>query len=337
MRTKLLSGLAALGAILAVGATLSCSRQGEHPVAPAQQKASIRLLWLNQAQFAGCYAAQARGFYKDEGVDVTLNPGGPDMNPAQLVASGADTFGVAAGPDILAARSNGVPVVAIAVVFQKNPVVFFAKKTTGIQTPKDFVGKTVGIKYGFDIEYFFPLLLKKVGVSAGVRTEAIKYDMSQFFSGAIDVWSGYLINEPIVAEEKGVPINVIHIDDYGITAVGDTLFTTEKTIATNPALVQKVVDATIKGWQWAIEHPSEAVTMTVQVDPHLDRDHQTRMLAAATPMVKPSNTTRIGTIDAQTWTAMHQVLIDSGFLKKSINITSAYTSAFVDRHYQSQQ
>jgi NitT/TauT family transport system substrate-binding protein len=323
--------------VLAVVGTMYWWNQRQLPHAPAESKASIRLLWLNQAQFAGCYTAQAKGFYKEEGVDVTLNPGGPDMNPARLVASGADSFGIAAGPDILAARSNGIPVVAIAVVFQKNPVVFFAKKTTGIQTPKDFVGKAVGIKYGFDIEYFFPVLLKKAGVGGGVRTVAIKYDMSQFFSGAIDVWSGYAINEPIVAEEKGVPINIIHIDDYGITAVGDTLFTTEKTIATNPSLVQKVVDATIRGWQWAIDHPSEAVAITLQVDPHLDRDHQTRMLDAATPMVKPTKTTRIGTIDAQTWAAMNQVLMESGFLKTSIDIEGAYTKAFVDHHYQSQQ
>jgi NitT/TauT family transport system substrate-binding protein len=290
-------------------------RQKQRPTNPATQKASLRLLWLDQAQFAGFYAAKARGFYAREGLDVTLNPGGTDINPTQLVASGVDAFGVASGPDILAARSHGVPVVALAVVFQKNPVVFFAKADTGIRTPKDFVGKTVGIKYGFDIEYFFPLLLKKAGVAGHVRTEAIKYDMSQFFSGAVDVWSGYAINEPIVAEEKNVPINIIQAD---------------------PGLVQRFVNATLKGWQWAIDNRDQAAEITVQVDPHLDRDHQVRMLNAAAPMVKPNAESKIGAIDPAIWASMHQVLLDSGFLKAPVDVPAAYSRIFVERYYHAQ-
>ena len=158
----------------------------------------MRIQWLDQAQFAGLYIANAKGYFKAQHLAVSIEPGGPDVSPVLLVASGSNDFGVSPATDVIQARSNGVPVVAIATIFQKNPVVFFAKQSKNIKTPKDFVGHTVGLKYGMEIEYYYRVMMKNAGVDTSqVKEVPIKVDMPRFFSGEVDVWSGYSLNEPL--------------------------------------------------------------------------------------------------------------------------------------------
>ena len=101
---------------------------------------SVRIQWLDQAQFAGLYVANAKGYFKAQHLAVSIEPGGPDVSPVLLVASGSNDFGVSPATDIIQARSNGVPVVAIATIFQKNPVVFFAKTIEEHQNPQRLCG-----------------------------------------------------------------------------------------------------------------------------------------------------------------------------------------------------
>jgi hypothetical protein len=145
----------ALAALLAASA---CRRQREGDAV------SVRIQWLDQAQFAGLYVANAKGFFKQRHLTVSVEPGGPDVSPVPLVASGSNDFGVSPATDVIQARSNGVPVVAIATIFQKNPVVFFSMQAKNIKTPRDFVGHTVGLKYGMEIEYYYHAMMQYAGV-----------------------------------------------------------------------------------------------------------------------------------------------------------------------------
>jgi NitT/TauT family transport system substrate-binding protein len=105
---------------------------------------SVRLKWLAQAQFAGFYVAKAKGFYDQAGLDLTINPGGPNLNVETLVASGNDTFGLAGGTEtVLLAREKGLPLVCIGVTVQKTPFTYVAYKDSGITKVKDFAGKKV--------------------------------------------------------------------------------------------------------------------------------------------------------------------------------------------------
>jgi NitT/TauT family transport system substrate-binding protein len=101
--------------------------------------------------------------------------------------------------------------------------------------------------------------------------------------------------------------------------------------------VQKFVNASVKGWQWAVDHPSEATAIVTQVDPHLDRDHQARMLNAAIPLIKPSADTRIGEIDAKTWAAMYKVLVDAHVIARPLDVRDAYTTGFIDHFLSGRQ
>ena len=116
--------------------------------AHADESVTVRLKWFHQAQFAGFYVANDKGLYKSAGLNVDIQPGGPDFPAIQMVAGGSEQFGVTGADQILIARSKGVPVVALAVIFRRNPFVLFSLAKSGIKTPADYVGKKVGVKIG---------------------------------------------------------------------------------------------------------------------------------------------------------------------------------------------
>ncbi|MCH7774593.1 MAG: ABC transporter substrate-binding protein [Bacteroidetes bacterium] len=208
---------------------------------------TLRLKWLHQAQFAGFYTAEKKGFYHDNGIDITINPGGIDFPAVQMIAGGADMFGVTGGDQILLARDKGVPIVAIAVIYRESPFVLFALEESGISEPKDFVGKNVGVKLGGNEELTYRAMMKGAGVDTSlVNEKPVKFDITPLLTGQIDVWPGYAINQPITAEEKGFPVNIIWPSDYGVELYADTLFTTEDMIKNNPDLVKRFVSATMQ-------------------------------------------------------------------------------------------
>ena len=128
----------------------------------------MQLKWVPQAQFAGYYVAQAKGYYKAEGLDVTIKPGGPDIAPVQVIAgNGADVI-VNWMPDALAAREAGVPLVNIAQVFNQSGLMLTCKKASGVASPKDFKGKTLGVWYGGN-EYPFLNWMAKLGYKTAHR------------------------------------------------------------------------------------------------------------------------------------------------------------------------
>src|SRR6266404_491477 len=162
-----------------------------------------RLLWLNQAQFAGIYSAKEAGLYQKRGLDVSIIPGGPGINPVRMVASGSEDIGIASGSDIILARDKSVPVRALAIIVRENPTSFFAKKDSGIVAVKDFVGKRIGVKVGFELEYYLTAMLKAASVKESeIKRVPIQFDMTPFFRGDVDVWCGYRINEPNIAREQ---------------------------------------------------------------------------------------------------------------------------------------
>jgi ABC-type nitrate/sulfonate/bicarbonate transport system substrate-binding protein len=292
---------------------------------------SVRIQWLDQAQFAGLYVADARGYFRDQHLTVAIEPGGPDVSPVLLVASGSDDFGISPATDVIQARSNGVPVVAIATIFQMNPVVFFAKQSKNIKTPKDFVGHTVGLKYGMEIEYYYRIMMKNAGVNtARVKEVPIKVDMPRFFSDEVDVWSGYSLNEPLAAQERNIPIEEIFCEDWGVPAVGDTIFTTERLIRNNPQKVTAFLRASIQGWTYAIQHPDEAVSDTLKVSPNLDRNHQTRMFSATMNLIQ-ADKEPVGSFDIQKWNRMYKMMLESELLKAPVDINKTYDNSFIEK------
>lgn len=296
----------------------------------AVDKVNVRLKWVHQAQFAGFYTAEQKGFYEKNGIDVTLNPGGVDFPAIQMVAGGGEQFGVTGADQILLAREKGVPVVALAAIYRKSPFVLFSLKNSGITEPKDFVGKKIGVKLGGNEELTYRAMMKNAGVDTSQVTEIpVKYDISPLLSGQIDAWPGYSINEPITAQEKGYEVNIIWPTDYGVNLYADTLFTTEDMIKNNPDLVKRFVIATLQGWNYAYNNPDEAVTYTLMYSDQLKKEHETKMMQASLTSLKPDDKP-IGFMDRENWENMQKLLLESGFMKSAVNIDAVYTTQFLE-------
>src|SRR6202167_2666339 len=297
--------------------------------AHAGDAVTVRLKWYNQAQFAGFYVAQAKGFYKAAGLDVIIQPGGPDFPAVQMVAGGNEQFGVTGADQILIARSKGVPVVALAVIYRRNPFVLFSLAKSGIKAPTDYAGKNVGVKIGGNEELIYRAVLAKAGVDKAKLNEIpVKFDITPLLAGAVDVWPGYLINEVLAAREKGFDVNVVSPPDYGIDLYADTLFTTEKMLKDKPDVVRKFVVATLKGWTSAIAAPEEAAQITVKYGSKLTYDHELAMMKASLPLLQP-DAQPVGWMDAANWSATQKLLVDAGFQKTPVDIDKAFTVEFL--------
>jgi NitT/TauT family transport system substrate-binding protein len=293
--------------------------------ARAGDAVTVRLKWFNQAQFAGFYMAQEKGLYRAAGLDVSVQPGGPDFPAIQMVAGGNEQFGVTGADQILIARSKGVPVVALAVIYRRSPFVLFSLAKSGIKTPTDYVGKKVGVKIGGNEELVYRAVLAKAGVDSAKLVETpVKFDLTPLLSGDIDVWPGYLINEVLAAQEKGFDVNIVNPADYGVDLYADTLFTTETMLRDKPEVVKKFVAATLQGWSEAIAAPEEAAKITVRYGDKLSYGHELAMLKASIPLLKPDDGP-LGSMDESKWRAMQKLLVDGGFQKKPTNVAEAFT------------
>lgn len=289
----------------------------------------VRLKWIYQAQFAGFFTAEQKGFYKEYGIDVTLTPGGAESPSIQMVAGGSEQFGVTGMAQLMEARAKGVPVVALAVIYRKNPLIWFSVNEN-ITSANDLVGKKVGVTIGSNSDILFRTMLKKAGVDIEtVELVPVTYDISPVLTGQVDAYEGYIINQPITAREKGFKTYIINPADYGVNFYGDTLFTTEKMIRENPDLVRRFVRATLKGWEYAYSHPDEAVNYTLMYSDRLNREHETAMMRASLELLKPDDKP-IGTIDRQVLEEMHDLLITNNILENPLNLDNLYTTQFLE-------
>ena len=305
--------------------TTACHQRSQHVI-------SIRLKWLHQAQFAGFYFAKEAGYYSARGLDVTLRPGGIDYPAVQMVASGSDQFGVTGADQILIARDKGVPLVAVACIYQKTPFVLFSLQSSGIKEIKDFPGKRIGVKLGGNEELTYRAMLAKAGISSKTFTEVpVKFDISPLLDGQVDVWPGYSINEPITAEEHGYKVNLITPSEYGIHFYADVLFTTESMIRTEPDIVTAVTQATIQGWQEALANRNQAVAYTLRYGNQLSREHEMKMLMTSAPLIAPPGQP-IGSMDASVWREMANTMKAEHFLDHKVDVAQAFVTEFLPRN-----
>jgi len=292
--------------------------------AHANESVTVRLKWFNQAQFAGFYVAQEKSYYKAAGLDVNIQPGGPDFPAVQMVTGGNEQFGVTGADQILIARSKGVPVVAVAVIYQRNPFVLFSLAKSGIKTPADYIGKKIGVKIGGNEELIYRAVLANAKIDKSKLTEIpVKFDMTPLLTGTVDVWPGYLINEVLAAKEKGFAVNIVYPSEYGIDLYADTVFTTEKMLKEKPDVVRSFVGATLKGWNTAIAAPEEAANITVRYGDKLTYDHELAMMKASVPLLKPDEKP-VGFMDVAGWSSAQKLLLSAGFQKDPVDVTMAF-------------
>jgi ABC-type nitrate/sulfonate/bicarbonate transport system substrate-binding protein len=311
------------------GSPSSVSGNSSGDEAKDLKKVVLRLKWVHQAQFAGFYAAVEQGYYKEAGLDVEIYPGGPDFPSVQMVASGSEHFGVTGADQILLAREKGVPVKAVSAIYRETPFVLFTLKESGLTKVEDLVGHKVGVKLGGNEELTYRAMVKSAGVDAkAIEEMPVKYDLSPLLSGQVKAWPGYVINEVLAAQEQGREVNIIKPGDYGINFYADTLFTTEELMEKDPELVKHFVQASMKGWAYALEHPEEAAAYGLKYADNLNLEHEVNMMKASIPLLQPDNLP-LGKMDAKEWETLQNSLMELGFLKSEQPLGEVFTNEFL--------
>jgi NitT/TauT family transport system substrate-binding protein len=217
------------------------------------QKLSLRLSWIPQGTFAGDYAAQMQGFWKSEGLDVTINPGGFQYDSIKLVAAKTDMVGIASGAELMEARANGVPIVAIGVVIPDSPIAWVSKADSGIKRVEDFVGKKVGDQTGSLTEITLDAVLAKLGMNdKQFQRVPMQFDYQPFLSGAIDVAPVYVIDQVVTFKRNGLKINIIDPRTYDINlGPANLYFVHEDTLKSSKPVLARFLKGAAKGWMFA--------------------------------------------------------------------------------------
>ncbi len=280
---------------------------------------TLQLKWVTQAQFAGYYVAEDKGFYEEAGLDVTIKPGGPDIAPPQVIAGGGADVVVEWMPAALAAREKGVPLVNIAQPFQRSGLMLTCDKASGIESPDDFPGKTLGVWY-FGNEYPFlswmsQLDLATDGSDGGVTVVKQGFNVDPLLQGQADCISTMTYNEYWQVIDAGYSpedLTVFNYTDMGVATLEDGLYTLESNLD-DPEMVDKLarfVSASMKGWDYARENPEEAAQIVIDNDDTGAQtiEHQTRMMGEVNKLTEGST----GRLDMSAYETTVQSLLSGG-------------------------
>lgn len=282
----------------------------------AKSQVSVRMKWFFAGTMTGWFAGREENFYSNKGLDVILHPGGPDNSAIKLVAAGTDMFGVAGADEVLIAREKGIPVVPIAVLFKESPIAFISKSTSGITTPKHWIGKTIEVDYGSNAEIQFRALAKLFNVS-NFKEVPYTYSLVPFIENKVDVSVAYVMDQVVTLKNQNINLNVITAKQYGVNPYGDVIFTTEKTLNEQPELVDKFLQATIESHQWAIKNPSEAIKAFIKSNPNLKADNELAVWQATIPfLVSDEGIDDVGKMDYKRWEQTQYILLQFKALNK---------------------
>jgi NitT/TauT family transport system substrate-binding protein len=267
--------------------------------AQAEDKLTLQLKWVTQGQFAGYYVAKDKGFYKEAGLDVTIKPGGPDIAPPQIIAGGGADVIIEWMPAALAAREKGVPLVNIAQPFKRSGMMLTCRKETGIKSPADLKGKTLGVWF-YGNEYPFMAWMSKLGYKTDGSADGVKvvkqgFNVDPLIQKQAACISTMTYNEYWQVIDAGIKADdlvTFKYADQGVATLEDGLYALEPKLA-DPKFVEKLakfVKASMKGWDWARANPEAAAKIVLDNDATgaQTEKHQIRMVGEINKLTEGS-------------------------------------------------
>lgn len=285
----------------------------------AADDVTLQLKWVTQGQFAGYYVAQDKGFYDEADLNVTIKPGGPDIAPPQVIVGGGADVIVDWMPSALASREKGVPIVNIAQPFKRSGMMLTCLKETGITSPDDFKGRTLGVWF-FGNEYPFLSWMSSLGISTeggddGVTVLKQGFNVDPLLQKQADCISTMTYNEYWQVIDAGIPedqLVVFKYEEQGVSTMEDGLYVMEENLE-DPAFVEKMarfVAASMKGWEYARENPDEAADIVLENDASgaQTEKHQQRMVREISKLTEGSD----GTLDVADYERTVEILLSGG-------------------------
>lgn len=295
---------------------------------PGLTHVTLQADWYPQPEHGGFYNAQVQGYYKDEGLEVTIQPGGPYVSVAQQVASGGAQFGMASSDAILEAVSEGQPVVAVAATMQKDPQGIMVRKDSPIRSFADLDGHTVAIKTG---STWFEYITKKFQLNHIHEVPAMM-NVANFVADPQYIQQAFATSEPYFAHQAGIETRVLLTSDAGYSPYR-VMFTTTAFADQHSEVVAKFVRASLKGWRNYLNDPAAANAAIAKLNPALNPDwmrftweqlRDGQFVAGADP-----GGAQLGQFDPKRWATMYDQLNDLKLIAKPFDPATAYTLRFL--------
>jgi NitT/TauT family transport system substrate-binding protein len=303
---------AALLALAACGGDDDDEAAGDTAASTQRDEVTLQLKWVTQAQFAGYYAAKEKGYYDEENLDVTIKPGGPDITPEQVVASGGAEFGINWMPSLLATRDKGGDLVNIAQVFARSAMLELTWKDSNISSFSQMKGKKVGV-WCCGNEFELLAALRKNGIEPTDKSDVTMvnqpFDMNLLLQRQVDAAAAMTYNElaqvlaqknPKTGEQYTFEdLNVLSMEDAGTAMLEDGVFVRGDWIAdeNNQDIAERFLRASFRGWIFCRDNPDECLQIVLDNGPTLGEEHQRWMLNEINALIWP-NENGIGMMDA---------------------------------------
>jgi len=314
---KLVAALLA-AALLLTGAA-GCGGSGAEPGAPVG--ATLVLDFTPNAVHSGIYAARRQGYYRDAAVDLTVRQPGESTDAPKLLEAGRTDFAILDIHDLGIARERGLDLVGVMPLVQRPLAAVIAHGGSGVKRPRDLEGHTVGVT-GLPSDE--AVVDSEVSADGGDPAKAKRVTIgfnavASLAAAKVDAATGFWNAEGVALRRQGVPVHIFKVNEYGAPPYPElVLTTTQKTIERDPALVRSVVDATRRGYEFTVEHPSQGLDDLLAEVPSLDRPEQAAQLRALLPDLHPAP---FDTAVLNAWAAWD---LKHGLLEKPLDVEAAF-------------
>jgi ABC-type nitrate/sulfonate/bicarbonate transport system substrate-binding protein len=323
--------------LLTLAATAACA-----PTAPASPTASakrtqvnVQLGWIKNTEFAGLFAADQKGYYADEGIDVNFISGGAGIDPLNIVRSNSDYIGVVASSGTLInAVSKGAPFVALGAFYQKHPNGFLLLKDSPINSYKDFEGRKIGVQP--EGEYYLDVLAAIYGLDKSkIQIVRLGADPSPLLTGQVDAYMAWIVNQPYLAQKAGKQWRFLLLADTpGLQFYAQVPFVTKEFLAKNPDLIQRWMRASLKGWSYVLDHPDEVADLVIKnYLPGGDVEAEKWLLKQANVITVSDDTQKngLGWMDPKKWDEGIQTLLKYKQIDSAPKVDDVMTNQFVEK------
>ncbi len=335
-RQLLKVGAAALGGSLLAAGGAQARRKPSPTLIVAQgsglERVSYATNWYAQAEHGGFYQAVATGIYREHGLDVTIKMGGPGINITQVLAGGAAEFAMGGSVGVISAVREGIPLVCVAAIFQKDPQILMAHP--GSQRLEDLKGRPIFVSKGGLVTYW-PYLKARFGFTDD-QVRPYNFNPGPFLADPSSAQQGYLTSEPFaIRQEGGFEPVVFLLADLGYKPYATTIETRRQLVETRPDLVERFVDASIKGWYSFLEDPRPAYRLIQQDNPEMtdaqlaysfEKLQEYGIILSGDALEKG-----IGAMTDQRWQDFFDSMTVAGVFEPTINYRAAYTLDFVNK------
>jgi len=320
---------------LAAGITLSLSAVSGLTHAEELIPVTVSTTWYAQAEHGGFYAAKAMGLYEEQGLDVTIKMGGPQVNNVQLLMGGSMDFIMGYSLQSFNAVNQGIPLVTVAAFFQKDPQSLVVHEGVGNDSLEDMKGKPMRVPTAGRVAYW-PWLKTEYGYT-DEQLQAYDYSFAPFIRDEQAIQQGYVTNDGFFLEQAGVKGKSLLLANYGWKAYAATLDTTREMLEENPEVVQKMVAATAQGWKAYFENPEPANAL-IKVD---NPEMQDELLAYTYAKMQEENMLlsdaaeggRYGMMTAERWKTFFDDMVAAGTLPEDLDYEKAFDLSFIEAVY----